>query len=144
MTLKQAPRRALPRWLQERLTGRRPCTRLALVRTTGAAQREVATIDLRGKTHKVGDLAKWVSSNVKEHGSRQAEEALNVAEGAVGEAFVVHVFSDHDLLTSRSYDESMLESGQVDQFSVTTHSGAVYTLRYWGGACGTEPAQGGS
>jgi hypothetical protein len=78
VTLKQAPRQALPRWLQVRQVGRRLCTRLAVVLVTGTAEREVATRDLRGKTHGVGDLAKWVSSHVRQHGSRQANEALIV------------------------------------------------------------------
>ena len=60
---------------------------------------------------------------------------FNFTEGPDGDAFLVRVYSDQDLLTSRRYDEAMLASGRVDEFSVTTHAGAVYTLRYWGGAC---------
>jgi hypothetical protein len=60
---------------------------------------------------------------------------FNMAEGPDGDAFLVRVFSDQDLLTSRRYDEAMLASGTVYEFSVTTHGGAVYTLRYWGGPC---------
>jgi hypothetical protein len=60
---------------------------------------------------------------------------FSVAEGPDGDAYLVRVFSDQNLLTSRRYDEAMLSSERVDEFSVTTHSGAVYTLRYWGGPC---------
>src|SRR5436190_21870693 len=55
-------------------------------------------------------------------------------EGPEGDAFVVRVFSDQALLASRSYSVCMLNSGQLDEFTVTTHSGAVYVFRYWGGA----------
>ena len=47
----------------------------------------------------------------------------------------MRVFSDDELLTSRRYDEAMLASGKVDEFSVMTHLGVVYTLRHWGGSC---------
>jgi hypothetical protein len=60
---------------------------------------------------------------------------FEVAEGPDGDAYLVRVFSNHDLLALRRYDEGMLTSGRVDEFSVTTHAGAVYTLRYWGGPC---------
>jgi hypothetical protein len=60
---------------------------------------------------------------------------FNFTEGADGDTYLVRVFSDKDLLTSRRYDEAMLASGHVYEFSVTTHAGAVYTLRYWGGPC---------
>ncbi|HEX8791339.1 MAG TPA: hypothetical protein VF765_10355 [Polyangiaceae bacterium] len=58
---------------------------------------------------------------------------FNTTEGADGDAYVVKVYSDTELLTQRSYSESTLAAGTVDEFSVTTHSGAVYTLRFWGG-----------
>jgi hypothetical protein len=60
---------------------------------------------------------------------------FNVAEGPDGDTYLVRVFSDRDLLASRRYDEAMLASEHVDEFSLTTHTGAVYTLRYWGGPC---------
>ena len=60
---------------------------------------------------------------------------FNFSEGPDGDTWLVRVFSDQELLTSRRYDEAMLASGTIDEFSVTTHSGAVYTLRYWGGPC---------
>ena len=60
---------------------------------------------------------------------------FNFSEGPDGDSFLVRVFSDDELLTSRRYDEAMLASGKVDEFSVTTHLGVVYTLRYWGGSC---------
>jgi hypothetical protein len=56
-------------------------------------------------------------------------------EATDGDAFLVQVFSDAELLLSRRYDEGMLRSRRVDEFSVVTHSGATYTLRYWGGPC---------
>jgi hypothetical protein len=64
---------------------------------------------------------------------------FNVTEGTDGDAFVVRVFSDQELLAMRTYDEATLASGKDDQFSVTTHSGAIYTLRYWFGACTMGP-----
>jgi hypothetical protein len=60
---------------------------------------------------------------------------FSFAEGAEGDAFVVRVYSDDELLASRSYDAVRLRFNQVDEFSVKTHSGAVHVLRYWGGAC---------
>ncbi len=60
---------------------------------------------------------------------------FEVAEGPDGDTYLVRVFSNQDLLASRRYDEAMLTSGTVDEFSVTTHAGEVYTLRYWGGPC---------
>ena len=60
---------------------------------------------------------------------------FEVTEGPDGDAFLVQVFSNQDLLALRRYDEAMLTSQRVDEFSVTTHMGAVYTLRYWGGPC---------
>jgi hypothetical protein len=60
---------------------------------------------------------------------------FSFAEGTEGDAFVVRVYSDAELLASRSYNAVRLRFSQVDEFSVTTHSGAVYVLRYWGGAC---------
>jgi hypothetical protein len=57
------------------------------------------------------------------------------AEGPDGDAYLVQVFSDQSLLSSRRYDEAMLTSERVDEFSVTTHAGANYTLKYWGGPC---------
>jgi hypothetical protein len=64
---------------------------------------------------------------------------FNMQEGPDGDGFLVQVFSDAELLTARRYDEAMLRSGSIDEFSVTTHLGSVYTLRYWGGACTTPP-----
>ena len=60
---------------------------------------------------------------------------ISVTEGPEESDFVVRVFSDQELLTTRSYGVAMLRAAQVDEFTVTTHSGAVYVLRYWGGAC---------
>jgi hypothetical protein len=67
---------------------------------------------------------------------------FNFTEGPDGDTFLVRVFSDQDLLIARRYSETMLASGTVDEFSVTTHAGAVYTLRYWGGPCGALGADG--
>jgi hypothetical protein len=60
---------------------------------------------------------------------------FSVTEGPDGDAFMVRVFSDQQLLASRTYGVAMLRSGRLDEFTVTTHSGAVYVLRYWGGTC---------
>jgi hypothetical protein len=60
---------------------------------------------------------------------------IAVAEGPDRDVFVVRVFSDEQLLASREYSSAVLEAGQLDEFSVTTRSGAVYVLRYWGGSC---------
>jgi hypothetical protein len=43
------------------------------------------------------------------------------------------IFSESDMLAERRYSEAVLASGRVDEFSVTTHAGVVYTLRYCGG-----------
>jgi len=58
---------------------------------------------------------------------------FNFTQGDEGDSYVVKVYSDSDLLTTRSYSEAALAAGTVDEFNVTTHSGAVYTLRFWGG-----------
>jgi hypothetical protein len=60
---------------------------------------------------------------------------ISVREGPEGDAFVVRVFSDQELLASRSYGVAMLNSGKLDEFTVSTHSNAVYLFRYWGGVC---------
>jgi hypothetical protein len=60
---------------------------------------------------------------------------ISVHGSADGDAFVVRVFSGQQLLQSRSYNVAWLHSGQVDEFEVTTESGALYVLRYWGGTC---------
>jgi hypothetical protein len=61
---------------------------------------------------------------------------FNFIEGAEGDSYVVRVFTDSDLLAERRYSEAAVASGRMDEFSVTTHSGAVHTLRFWGGhAC---------
>lgn len=60
---------------------------------------------------------------------------FNYSEGADGDTYLVSVYTDQDLLTQRRYTAAMLASGTVDSFSVTTHSGAVYTLSFWGGPC---------
>jgi hypothetical protein len=65
---------------------------------------------------------------------------FEVTEGANADAVVVQVFSDTDLLESRRYDEAMLRSGSVDEFTVTTHAGRSYVLRYWGGSCASFDA----
>jgi hypothetical protein len=65
---------------------------------------------------------------------------FEVTEGANADAVVVQVFSDTDLLASRRYDEAMLRSGSVDEFTVTTHAGRSYVLRYWGGNCASFDA----
>jgi hypothetical protein len=59
-----------------------------------------------------------------------------VTEGPDGDAYLVRVFSDDSLLTERRFDEAQLSSGDVYEVNVTTHSGDVYTLKYWGGGCG--------
>ncbi|HTQ48274.1 MAG TPA: hypothetical protein VMI75_36210 [Polyangiaceae bacterium] len=64
---------------------------------------------------------------------------FNFSEGAEGDSYVVRVYSDADLLTERRYPEAMLAAGDADEFSVTTHGGAVYTLRFWGGHDCTAP-----
>ncbi len=64
---------------------------------------------------------------------------FNMQEGPDGDTFLVEVFSDDELLATRRYDEAMLQSGMVDEFTVTTHLGAMYTFRYWGGPCSTPP-----
>ena len=64
---------------------------------------------------------------------------FNMQESPDGDDFLVQVFSDDELLTSRRYDEAMLRSGKIDEFSITTHLGSVYTLRYWGGPCTNPP-----
>jgi hypothetical protein len=60
---------------------------------------------------------------------------FNHSESTDGDAFLVQVFSDSELLATRRYDAVTLQSGRVDEFAVVTHSGAKYTLRYWGGSC---------
>jgi hypothetical protein len=64
---------------------------------------------------------------------------LNMREGPDGDGFLVTVFSDEELLATRRYDERMLQSGNVDEFKVTTHAGAIYTFRSRGGACSLPP-----
>jgi hypothetical protein len=61
---------------------------------------------------------------------------FNVTEGPDGDAFMVRVFTDADQLAEHRFDEAQLSSGNVYELSVTTHAGAVYTLKYWGGTCG--------
>lgn len=65
---------------------------------------------------------------------------FEVAEGANADVVVVQVFSDTELLASRRYDEVMLRSGTLDEFTVTTHAGHSYVLQYWGGSCGSFDA----
>jgi hypothetical protein len=60
---------------------------------------------------------------------------FEVTEGEEADGMVVQVFSDAELLISRRYDEATLRSGAVDEFTVTTHAGRVYVLRYWDGRC---------
>jgi len=60
---------------------------------------------------------------------------FSFSEGAEGDAFVVRVFSDQELLASRSYGVAMLRYSQVDEFGVTTHAGTKFVLRHWGGSC---------
>ena len=55
--------------------------------------------------------------------------------GVYGARLDALVFSNQALLAARSYSVAMLNSGQVDEFTVTTESGAVHVFRYWGGAC---------
>ncbi len=64
---------------------------------------------------------------------------FNMQEGPDGDSFLVQVFSDDELLATRRYDEAILRSGRIDEFSITTHLGSVYTLRYWGGPCTNPP-----
>jgi len=40
---------------------------------------------------------------------------FNMQEGPDGDAFLVRVFSDDELLTTRRYDEPMLQSGKIDE-----------------------------
>jgi hypothetical protein len=65
---------------------------------------------------------------------------FEVTEGEDASNFVVQVFSDGDLLASRHYNEATLRSGAVDEFTVTTHAGSRYMLRYWGGVCASLDA----
>ncbi len=58
-----------------------------------------------------------------------------VSEGGDANDVPVQVFSDNQLLVTRRYDEAFLRSGTVDEFTVTTHAGGSYFLRYWGGSC---------
>ena len=60
---------------------------------------------------------------------------ISLTEGPEGDVFVVRIFSGSTLVASRSYSAVWLDSGQMDEFDVTTRSGAIYLLRYWGGAC---------
>jgi len=60
---------------------------------------------------------------------------FEVTEGEEANDVVVQVFSDKALLASRRYNEATLWSGAVDEFTVTTHAGGSYLLRYWGGSC---------
>ena len=81
----------------------------------------------------------WGCSRVTLPGTSNGNDRIshigdfNFTEGDEGDSYVVKVYSDADLLTERSYSEATLAAGTVDEFSVTTHSGAVYTLRFWGG-----------
>jgi hypothetical protein len=65
---------------------------------------------------------------------------FEVTEGEDASNFVVQVFSDGDLLASRHYSEATLRSGAVDEFTVMTHAGGSYMLRYWGGVCASLDA----
>jgi hypothetical protein len=64
---------------------------------------------------------------------------INLQEGPDGDSFLVQVFSDEEPLAVRRYDQATLQSGAVDDFTVTTHARAVYTFRYWGGPCTLPP-----
>src|SRR5260370_41563284 len=50
---------------------------------------------------------------------------FNMQEGPDGDSFLVQVFSDDELLSTRRYDEAMLRPGRIDEFSITTHLGPV-------------------
>jgi hypothetical protein len=65
---------------------------------------------------------------------------FEVTEGEDANDVVVQVFSDNALLVSRRYNEATLWSGAVDEFTVTTHAGGSYLLRYWGGSCASLDA----
>jgi hypothetical protein len=65
---------------------------------------------------------------------------FEVTEGTNADVVAVQVFSDTELLANRQYDEAMLRSGTVDEFTVTTHAGRSYVLRYWGGSCASFDA----
>jgi len=65
---------------------------------------------------------------------------FEVTEGTNADVVVVQVFSDTELLSSRRYDEAMLRSGTVDEFTVTTHAGRSYVLQYWGRSCASFDA----
>jgi hypothetical protein len=65
---------------------------------------------------------------------------FEVTEGTNADVVVVQVFSDTELLANRQYDEAMLRSGTVDEFTVTTHAGRNYVLRHWGGSCASFDA----
>lgn len=63
-----------------------------------------------------------------------------VAQRMAGDSFLVVVTSDEAELTRRKYGEKQLESGERDEFTVTTHAGRTYELAYWGGRkCDAEP-----
>jgi hypothetical protein len=58
---------------------------------------------------------------------------LVVNHSMAGDSFLVVVTSDDRELARRKYGEKRLESGERDEFSVTTRAGRTYELAYWGG-----------
>ena len=60
---------------------------------------------------------------------------FQTTESQDGDVVLEQVFSDTELLASRRYDEAFLNSARVDEFTVKTHAGKDYVLRYWGGSC---------
>jgi hypothetical protein len=60
---------------------------------------------------------------------------FQTTESQDGDVVLEQVFSDTELLASRRYDAAFLNSAKVDEFTVKTHAGKDYVLRYWGGSC---------
>jgi hypothetical protein len=60
---------------------------------------------------------------------------FQTTESVDGDVVLEQVLSDTDVLASRRYDEAFLNSSKVDEFSVKTHAGKEYVLRFWGGSC---------
>lgn len=66
---------------------------------------------------------------------------LVVTQRIAGDSFLVVVTSDDDELARRKYGEEQIESGDRDEFTVTTHAGRTYELAYWGGHKCTPPPE---
>jgi hypothetical protein len=65
---------------------------------------------------------------------------LVVEQRMAGDSFLVVVTSDDDEIARRKYGATQLESGERDEFRITTRAGRVYELVYWGGRqCDASP-----